>query len=124
MLPPEPRKIEVSYQEHVISILNVPMSWKDKAKYLATTKYHAWMRLCEEAPNPFGKDKPVSVTITRHGLQIMDGDNFQGSMKGVRDGIARYLRRDDADPSITWIYHQVKVPHKTDRKLVLTCVGL
>ena len=36
----------------------------------------------------------------------LDSDNLVGSMKAPRDQIAQWLGRDDADPSITWLYQQ------------------
>jgi hypothetical protein len=47
------------------------------------------------------------VTLTRvapsNGL---DGDNLQGSLKACRDGVADWLKVDDRDPRVTWLYEQ------------------
>lgn len=54
---------------------------------------------------------PVVVLLTRmspgNGL---DNDNLQGALKAVRDQVADWLKRDDADPSITWQYAQRRAP--------------
>lgn len=49
---------------------------------------------------------PLVVTLTRIGARRLDGDNLQGALKGVRDGVAGFLGVDDADPRITWRYAQ------------------
>lgn len=50
---------------------------------------------------------PCVVTLTRvapsNGL---DGDNLQGSLKACRDGVADWLKVDDRDPRVTWLYAQ------------------
>jgi len=53
---------------------------------------------------------PLVVTIVRIGPKALDGDNLQGSAKGVRDEVARYLGVDDADTEtrVTWRYAQEK----------------
>lgn len=58
-----------------------------------------------------GKPKPeglVTVLMRRvsPSSKGLDEDNLQGSQKSVRDQIADWLGRDDADPSITWQYAQ------------------
>ena len=62
----------------------------------------AWAML--QQPRPAGA---VRVLLTRvapsNGL---DGDNLQGALKAVRDQVAAFLVRDDADPSIAWTYAQ------------------
>ncbi len=49
---------------------------------------------------------PLVVTLTRIGARRLDGDNLQGALKGVRDGVAGFLGVDDGDPRITWRYAQ------------------
>lgn len=50
---------------------------------------------------------PCVVTLTRiapsNGL---DGDNLQGALKAVRDGVADAIGVDDRDPSVEWRYGQ------------------
>lgn len=55
----------------------------------------------------------VRVTLTRlMAGKGLDGDNLQGSCKGPRDQVAQWLGRDDADPSIEWVYAQGVAPPK------------
>jgi len=51
---------------------------------------------------------PVTVSLSRvsPSAKGLDKDNLQGAMKAVRDQIAVWLGRDDADESITWTYSQ------------------
>ena len=44
------------------------------------------------------------VRITTIGYRRRDNDNNVISCKGLRDGIAQALKRDDGDVSLTWIY--------------------
>lgn len=50
---------------------------------------------------------PCTVTLTRvapsNGL---DGDNLQGSLKALRDGVADWLKVNDADARVDWRYAQ------------------
>jgi hypothetical protein len=59
------------------------------------------------ALRPLGVPRlPVVVTLTRIGPRLLDGDNLQGALKTVRDGIATWLGHDDAHPEIDWRYRQ------------------
>lgn len=49
---------------------------------------------------------PVRVKLTRIGRKEMDGDNLQGALKAVRDGIADAIEIDDGDKRMTWDYAQ------------------
>jgi hypothetical protein len=51
---------------------------------------------------------PVTVLMRRvsPSNKGLDSDNLQGSLKAIRDQIASWLGRDDADPSINWMVAQ------------------
>jgi hypothetical protein len=50
---------------------------------------------------------PAIVHMVRVGIRRLDGDNLQGSLKHVRDGIADALGVDDGDESrVLWEYEQ------------------
>lgn len=63
----------------------------------------AWV--CKPHQPPAG---PVVVTLWRvsPGPNLLDKDNLQGALKAVRDEVAAWLKRDDADDSIDWRYAQ------------------
>lgn len=54
------------------------------------------------------QEGPLVVTVTRvyPGRGLDPHDNLPGACKHVVDAIARWLGRDDRDPSITWRYAQ------------------
>jgi hypothetical protein len=50
---------------------------------------------------------PYLVTLTRLAPRKLDGDNLQGALKAVRDGVADALGVDDGDEqAVTWDYAQ------------------
>lgn len=46
------------------------------------------------------------VTLTRVSAGVLDGDNNQGALKGVRDAVAIVIGVPDNDPRIEWRYGQ------------------
>jgi hypothetical protein len=62
----------------------------------------AWTMAPVKAPS-----LPVTITLTRLGPSNgLDDDNLAGACKGVRDELARWLKVDDRDPRVTWLYGQ------------------
>lgn len=59
--------------------------------------------LLRAAPKPTDK---LVVLLTRVAPRRLDSDNLARSLKAVRDGVADALKRDDGDPSITWLEDQ------------------
>ncbi|KEZ78334.1 hypothetical protein [Salinisphaera hydrothermalis] len=51
-------------------------------------------------------DLPCVVTLTRVSPGTLDGDNLQGAMKSIRDGVADRLGIDDRDSRVEWRYAQ------------------
>lgn len=50
---------------------------------------------------------PCTVTFTRIGPRMLDGDNLQGSFKAARDQVAEMLGASDSPSSpINWEYRQ------------------
>ncbi len=48
------------------------------------------------------------VTLTRVAPRALDDDNLRGALKAYRDGVAMWLRIDDASPLVKWEYAQAK----------------
>lgn len=46
------------------------------------------------------------VTLTRVGKRRLDDDNVRGALKAYRDGVADWLKVDDASPLVRWEYRQ------------------
>lgn len=87
------------------SILNARWHWTQRARYIRESRRFAeigW-RCCLGAWRP---KLPCTVRLTRIAPRQLDGDNNQGSLKGVRDAIAKLIGVDDADPRVTWCYDQ------------------
>jgi hypothetical protein len=49
---------------------------------------------------------PVTITLTRVAPRKLDSDNLASGFKATRDGVAQWLRIDDGDERLTWVYAQ------------------
>lgn len=96
--------IAVSLPLRTRSTLNVRENWRKRAKRAQEERAVVRMRLAvvRQWPPPL----PVTVTLTRVGPRALDGDNLQGAMKGVRDGVADALGLDDGSEDVQWLYIQ------------------
>lgn len=82
-----------------VSLANQREHWAPRAKRAKQHRYIA----CLSAK---AHKLPLIVILTRIGKKRLDGDNLQGSLKSVRDGIADRLGIDDASPLVRWEYEQ------------------
>lgn len=80
------------------SVANKREHWGKKA---ARTKLHRFAAIAV-APHAL----PCVVTLIRVAPRTLDGDNLQSGFKALRDGIAKRLGVDDADPRVEWKYGQ------------------
>ena len=55
---------------------------------------------------------PVIVAMTRVARSELDFDNWVGAAKPIRDAIADFIRLNDRDPRIDWVYLQEKRSEK------------
>lgn len=67
------------------------------------------------------KSVVIVVTITRYGTRLLDGDNYQGGAKSLRDAIARSLALDDGDKRIVWEYAQVVTKGRRGTHVSIAC---
>lgn len=52
-------------------------------------------------------DLPLTIHFARYGKRLLDkDDNLRDAFKALKDGVADWLGRDDADESLTWLYSQ------------------
>jgi len=86
---------------HTVSEANRRDHWRVKAKRARLHRQTAAALVPRFA-------LPCAVTLTRVGVRKLDGDNLQGAMKAVRDGVADRLGVPDNDPRIEWRYAQAK----------------
>lgn len=77
--------------------------WRVKAKRISMERQAtAWALVGQERP-PI----PCSVRLTRVGPGLLDDDNLVGSMKGVRDEVAKWLGVDDRhSETVRYVYAQ------------------
>lgn len=116
------KRISISYKEIIVAILNSRMGWRDKRDYQNRTQMRVLSELLSTGPNPFHPCDKIVVTIHKFAIREMDDDNFIAGSKWLRDGIAKYLRRDDKQTHLLqWKYVQTVVPHKELSRLVIIC---
>lgn len=113
----KPDAIEFTIRVGVVSEANQREHWAVKNRRKKEQQQECFLTLCQ-IDRPTG---PLRITLTRRmGLDAlgrkntrrMDTDNLAGSFKHCADAIAKWLRRDDGDPSLTWVYDQVEHPKK------------
>lgn len=52
----------------------------------------------------YGRRFVVTFTVMQKGGGRPDGDNLQGSLKHIRDTVAKFMSIDDGDERIEWCY--------------------
>jgi hypothetical protein len=86
------------------------VKWYEIAKLAKRERRETFYRMKEAHPFPLSLLDlmgPIQIRLTRTGpSQGLDGDNLQGSLKSVRDGIADWLKIDDGDPRLVFSYDQ------------------
>lgn len=83
--------------------MNVREHWAAKAKRAKKQRGETFLQLRCAA---LGHEVPCTVTLTRIAPRSLDGDNLQASLKNVRDGVADWLKVDDRDARVNWLYGQ------------------
>lgn len=97
-------KVVVPLRLH--SSANLREHWAVKARRVKAEREAVWA--CMTAAKVKAK-LPCSVTLTRVAPRALDGDNLVSCFKACRDSVAFvYLRVDDRDPRVTWVYAQRK----------------
>lgn len=87
-----------------VSTLNTREHWSKRAKRAKSQRKAAFLTVAHMA-----RATPLPVVVTLERLSPsngLDGDNLQGSLKSVRDGIADCYGIDDRDERIEWRYSQ------------------
>jgi hypothetical protein len=97
--------ISVFYEQKIMSLLNEFERMKDLSMYLSRTRHKAWQELLKQGkPAPPPTHETV-VTLHRVGGVEFDDDNLRMSLKGIRDGVARFLGRPDKQcATLRWRY--------------------
>ena len=82
-----------------VSLANQREHWGKRAGRAKQHRKAAWLAARVH-------DLPLIVILTRIGKRKLDGDNLQGALKSIRDGVADRLGVDDANPLVRWEYAQ------------------
>lgn len=82
---------------------NLREHWATRAKRVESQR--RWTRA--KCP-PWSSGPLLVVRLTRVAPRALDDDNCAGALKAIRDGIALWLRIDDASPLVRWAYAQEK----------------
>jgi len=89
-----------------VSEANQRESWRNRHR---RTSEHRSLSTMFVNSNKVSGRRPTRILLRRVGVQLLDDDNLQGSMKACRDGIADAFGTDDGPNSgITWEYSQKK----------------
>lgn len=107
----------------LLSVANKSEHWATKKRRNKSQTYELHCLYGQE----IGKlELPATVTMTRVGRQILDGDNLRMAFKHIRDYLATQMlpeatqanqhgrRGDDSDPRITWQYGQRMGPYAVE----------
>jgi hypothetical protein len=104
-------RVSVTLPLRIESVANLRESWQAKSRRTRMQREAAHWQLKATGEQPL--PGPLTVTLTRIGPRPLDDDNLAGGFKAVRDGVADWLGRDDADPLLTWRYAQERGEPKT-----------
>lgn len=101
-------KIKIAIRTH--SNLNVREHWAKRARRAKDERYAGYLWTHKALR---GIQFPATIRLTRIAPRALDGDNLQGALKHVRDGVADRIGVDDRDPTVTWLYDQRRgEPHE------------
>lgn len=97
--------VAVLFPCRTVSGMNVREHWSVKAMRAKAHRHQAYIELRCAAVTI---EVPCKVVLTRVAPRLLDGDNLQASLKNVRDGVADWLKVDDRDARVEWVYAQRK----------------
>lgn len=87
--------------------LNVREHHYARARRVSAERLATAAALCAVDATAFRAAPAVRVTLTRVAPRLLDSDNMVGGLKGVRDEVAKWLKKSDAPGSgVEWIYSQ------------------
>jgi hypothetical protein len=91
-----------------VSEANAHGHWRGRQKRALEQRHATYLALRAHlgAPPAACRELKLGVVLVRRATRALDGDNLQGALKAVRDGVADYLGLDDGDPRVLWRYEQ------------------
>jgi hypothetical protein len=100
---PHTMKLELRIPISATTTQNSRMHWSQRARRVEAEHnavIYAWSKARPKI------EPTTRITLTRFGPRELDGDNLQGSLKGIRDAIAKKLKIDDGSKLVEWVYRQ------------------
>lgn len=91
----------------VTSTPNERLHWSAKAKRVKDQRSASFIALRAAYRDPPAWPR-IKVTLTRIAPRVMDSDNLAAGFKGIRDGVADFLKIDDGSDRVTWDYRQMR----------------
>lgn len=101
-------RVCVTVPVRTISAINAREHWAVRAKRVkAERRATAWALRVASAEGLLDREPIVRLTrLMGPRGRMLDDDNLRSALKSVRDAVAEWLRADDADERITWVYAQ------------------
>lgn len=109
------------YGWDALSFANTAIHWRAKAKRAKLEVRAAYMGM--SGLGHIRGDR-FRVTFTRYGAKMLDDDNLRSAFKHARDGVAKWLGIDDADPRIVWEYAPQQQCKRGKQKIVIKVEAL
>ena len=97
--------LSVEFPMELPSVANLREHWRPKAERAKRHRGETYLQLRTRA---LEHSVPCTVKLTRIAPRPLDGDNLQSSLKACRDGVADFLKVDDRDARVQWLYAQEK----------------
>jgi hypothetical protein len=97
------------------STANLREHWAAKAKRTKSQRRAVFLK-CPPWPGP----ALLVVHIVRVGPRLLDSDNLQTAMKGIRDSVAARLGIDDGSRLVRWTYDQTHGDKPSVRVFIAT----
>ena len=95
-----------------ISENNARDHWRKKQKRVRGQRAYAaaWVRsVCDPTSR---KRLPSLIRLNRLSPRLLDGDNLQGALKAIRDGVADGLGISDGPEGVPWLYGQRRAANR------------
>ncbi|HLD90195.1 MAG TPA: hypothetical protein VI911_04145 [Patescibacteria group bacterium] len=98
--------IRIRLPLRVSSRTNARQHWSVRARRTKAERALTALHLAPLRHQRPDMDDGVTVELVRVAPRALDDDNVREALKAVRDEVAHWLGCDDADPRVTWTYHQ------------------
>lgn len=103
-----------------VSEANTHTHWRERQRRAKAQRQAAGFAVLQAIRSASSEpiEMPLRVTLVRISPRQLDGDNLQGALKHVRDGVADAIGVDDRDRRYTWNYAQESARQKGVRIVI------